>query len=147
MCPYYMVNRFIEPPAGLPNEGLRKKLNQWLYTRKNLLRQEVFFLRAARINWGYLENATVRLTMCCSVVCLYFSKCLYWVSEIPVSADSGVRASKSCRRANKRLHKIFEHLCKICIFERETAKNRPVFLWFWIYLTKFLRVSQVLMAF
>ena len=39
-----MVNKSIMSPAGLPNEGLRKKLNlkNWLFTRKNLLRQEVF---------------------------------------------------------------------------------------------------------
>ena len=53
---YGMV--LIVPLAGLPNEGLRKKLNlkRWL---SNLLRREVFFLRAARSNWGYLENAAV----------------------------------------------------------------------------------------
>ena len=47
-----MVNKFIVPPAGLPNDGLRKRLNlkHWLYTRNNLLRKEVFFLRAARSN-------------------------------------------------------------------------------------------------
>ena len=51
-CIYDMVKKLIVPPAGLPNEGLRKKLNlkQWLSTRKNLLRQEVFILRAARSN-------------------------------------------------------------------------------------------------
>ena len=61
MCIYNMVIKFIVPPAGLPNQGLRKKLNakHWLSTRKNLLRQEVFFLWAARSNWGYLENAAV----------------------------------------------------------------------------------------
>ena len=45
-----MVIKFIVPPAALPNEGLRKALKHWLYTRKNLLRQEVFFLRAAWSN-------------------------------------------------------------------------------------------------
>ena len=47
-----MINKLIVPPAGLPNEGLRKKLylKHWLYTSKNLLIHEVFFLRAARSN-------------------------------------------------------------------------------------------------
>ena len=47
-----MVKQVIVPYTGLPHEGLRIKLNlkYWLYTRKNLLRQVVFFLRAARSN-------------------------------------------------------------------------------------------------
>ena len=50
VCIFYMVNQFIVPPAGLPNQGQRKKLNvkHWLSTRKNLLRQEVFVIWSAR---------------------------------------------------------------------------------------------------
>ena len=33
------------------------------------------------------------------------------------------RASKSCRRADACLRKIFEHLRKICIFECKTGKT------------------------
>ena len=52
MCIHNKVNKCIVPPADLPNKGLRKKLNlkDWLSIRKNLLRQEVFLLRAARSN-------------------------------------------------------------------------------------------------
>ena len=34
-----------------------------------------------------------------------------------------VRASKSCRRSDARLRKIFTNLCKMCTFELETRKN------------------------
>ena len=73
-----MVSKFTVPPAGLPNEGLRKKLNlkHWLSKKKNVLRQEVIFLQAAKSNWIYLENAAVSLKMHCLLVCLYFLKCL-----------------------------------------------------------------------
>ena len=65
-----MVNIFIVPPAGLPNEGLRKKFNlkYWLSTRKNL----------------HVEEHVLFISL------FYFPRCLYKVSEIPVSADSGV---------------------------------------------------------
>ena len=47
-----MVTKFIVPSEGLPNEGLKKQLNlkHWPYTRKNMHKPEVFFLRAARSN-------------------------------------------------------------------------------------------------
>ena len=35
----------------------------------------------------------------------------------------GPGASKSCKRADARLRKFFEHLRKICIFERKTGKT------------------------
>ena len=69
-----IVTKCLNSPAGVPNKGLRKKLNlkYCLNTRNNLLRPEVFFLRASRNNWCYFENATVNLNMHCLLVCLYF---------------------------------------------------------------------------
>ena len=80
-----MIKKYIVPPAGLPNSGLRKKLNltHWMSTRKNLLRQEVFFLRAARSNLGYLDNTAVTLNICFSLICLYFSRFLFGIFIIP----------------------------------------------------------------
>ena len=71
--------------SALPRVRKKLKMKQWLTPRKNLLRQEVFFLWAARSNWGYLENVAVSIYMCCSLVWLYFLKWLHGVSEINVS--------------------------------------------------------------
>ena len=47
-----IVNKFTVPPTGLPNEGLRKKPNESLYTEKFAPppKKKLFFLRAARSN-------------------------------------------------------------------------------------------------
>ena len=60
VCTYYGKQSFV-PPAGLSNQGLRKKSMQNIgfLPGENFLRQEVFFLWAARSNWRYIESVLV----------------------------------------------------------------------------------------